>query len=155
MQGGCPGFESQWVHASTRSEPRPLSGSRWYDRVRPNRCTTPCERGWEGSIHAPLHTWACRCDRVYVRSRRPLDPFSGFDGFCRRPWLLCQLVDSSARVPTKDVPSCDKPEGAARRRRTQGFRMRISIAIASRNGERPELKHLSTDRKRNRTGCRQ
>jgi len=59
-------------------------------------------------------------------------------------------VDSSARVPTKDVPSCDKPEGAARRRRTQDFLMGIPTAIALRNGERPELKHLSTARKRNR-----
>ena len=154
MQGGCPGFESQWVHASTRSEPRPLSGSRWYDRVRPNRCTTPCERGWEGSIHAPATPgmWMRPCVRAIQASTGPVQRVHGF---CRRPWLLCQLVDSSARVPTKDVPSCDKPEGAARRRRTRDFRMRISIAIALRNGERPELKHLSTDRKRNRTGCRQ
>jgi len=69
-------------------------------------------------------------------------------------WLLCHLVDSSARMPTKDVPSCDKPEGAARRRRTQDLLMGIPTAIASRNGERPELKHLSTARKRNRMGRR-
>ncbi len=74
----------------------------------------------------------------------------------RQPtWLLCHLVNSSARMPTKDVPSCDKPEGAARRRRTQDLRMGIPTAIALRNGERPELKHLSTARKRNRMRRRQ
>lgn len=74
------------------------------------------------------------------------------DCFCSRQptWLLCHLVDSSARMPRKDVPSCDKPEGAARRRRTQDLRMGIPTAIALRNGERPELKHLSTARKRKR-----
>ena len=65
-------------------------------------------------------------------------------------WLLCRLVNGSARAPTKDVPSCEKPEGAARRQRTQDLRMRISTAIASRNGERRELKHLSIGRKRKR-----
>ena len=69
----------------------------------------------------------------------------------RRTWLLCQLVDRSVREPMKDVPSCDKPEGPARRERTQDFRMGIPTAIASRNGERRELKHLSIDRKRKRT----
>jgi len=64
-------------------------------------------------------------------------------------------VDSSARVPTKDVPSCDKPEGAARRRRTQDLRMGNPTAVASRNGERRELKHLSTGRKRKQSRCRQ
>ena len=33
-------------------------------------------------------------------------------------WLLCQLVNGSARVPMKDVPSCEKPTGAAWKRRT-------------------------------------
>src|SRR6056297_3164451 len=65
-------------------------------------------------------------------------------------WLLCQLVDGSARAPTTDVPSCDKPEEAARRRRTRDLRMGIPLTIALRNGERRELKHLSTGRKRNR-----
>jgi hypothetical protein len=50
----------------------------------------------------------------------------------------------------KDVPSCDKPGEAARRLRTRDFRMGIPTAIASRNGERRELKHLSTGRKRKR-----
>src|SRR6056297_4154512 len=68
----------------------------------------------------------------------------------QRRWLLCQLVDCSARELKKDVPSCEKPEGAARRRRTVDFRMRISSAIASRNEEPRELKHLSTGRKRKR-----
>ena len=66
-------------------------------------------------------------------------------------WLLCQLVDSSARKPMTDVPSCEKPEGAARRQRTQDLRMGIPTAIASRNGERSELKHLSRNRKRTQT----
>jgi hypothetical protein len=65
-------------------------------------------------------------------------------------WLLCRLVNGSAREPTKDVPSCDKPGGPARRGRTRDFRMGIPTAIASRNGERPELKHLSRGRKRTR-----
>jgi len=59
-------------------------------------------------------------------------------------------VNGSARKPTKDVPSCDKPGEAARRRRTRDLRMGIPTAIASRNGERPELKHLSRGRKRKR-----
>jgi len=57
-------------------------------------------------------------------------------------------VNGSARVPTKDVPSCDKPEGAAWKRRTRDVRIGILSAIALRNGERRELKHLSTGRKR-------
>jgi len=60
-------------------------------------------------------------------------------------------VDSSARKPMTDVPSCEKPEGAARRQRTQDLRMGIPTAIASRNGERSELKHLSRNRKRTQT----
>jgi len=64
-------------------------------------------------------------------------------------------VDGSAQAPTTDVPSCDKPRGPARRGRTEDLRMGIPTAIASRNGERSELKHLSRSRKRNRTGCRQ
>jgi hypothetical protein len=83
---------------------------------------------------------------VYVRSRRPLDSFiESTDS-----WLLCRLVDGSARMPMTDVPSCDKPRGPARRGRTEDFRMGIPAAIASRNGERRELKHLSTGRKRKR-----
>ena len=68
----------------------------------------------------------------------------------QRRWLLCQLVDSSARELKKDVPSCDKPRGAARRRRTVDFRMGIPTAIASRNEQPRELKHLSIGRKRKR-----
>ena len=63
-------------------------------------------------------------------------------------WLLYWLVNGSAREPTTDVPSCEKPEGAARRQRTQDLRMGIPTAIASRNGERSELKHLSRSRNR-------
>ena len=68
----------------------------------------------------------------------------------QRRWLLCQLVDCSAQALMKDVPSCDKLWGAARRRRTTDFRMRISLTIASRNEEPRELKHLSIGRKRKR-----
>ena len=68
----------------------------------------------------------------------------------QRRWLLCQLVDCSAQALMKDVPSCDKPWGAARRRRTMDFRMRISLTIASRNEEPRELKHLSIGRNRKR-----
>lgn len=45
-------------------------------------------------------------------------------------WLLCQLVDSSAREPMTDVPSCDKLQGAAWRLRTEDLRMGIPTAIA-------------------------
>jgi hypothetical protein len=65
-------------------------------------------------------------------------------------WLLCRLVNGSARKPTKDVPSCDTLEGPAGKGRTRDFRMGIPTAIASRNGKRPELKHLSRGRKRKR-----
>jgi len=68
----------------------------------------------------------------------------------QRRWLLCQLVDCSAQALMKDVPSCDKLWGAARRRRTTDFRMRISLTIASRNEEPRELKHLSIGRNRKR-----
>ena len=78
-----------------------------------------------------------------------------FDGLqYHHCWLLCQLVDGSARMPTKDVPSCDKLQGAARRRRTGDLRIGILTAIALRNGERPGLKHLSRGRKRKRMRCR-
>jgi hypothetical protein len=69
-------------------------------------------------------------------------------------WLLCHSVNGSARVPTKDVPSCDKLQGPARRERTGDLRIGILTAIASRNGEPRELKHLSIGRKRNQTRCR-
>ena len=51
----------------------------------------------------------------------------------------------------KGVPSCDKLGGPARRGRTRDTRIGILIAIALRNGERRELKHLSNGRKRNQT----
>ncbi len=57
-------------------------------------------------------------------------------------------MDSSAQEPTKDVPSCEKLQQAARRHRTGDLLMGIPTAIASRNGEHRKLKHLSTGRKR-------
>ena len=66
-------------------------------------------------------------------------------------WLLCHLVDSSAREPKKDAPSCDKPQGAAWKLRTEDLRMGIPSQLPLRNRERRELKHLSTDRKRKQT----
>ena len=72
----------------------------------------------------------------------------------RRTWLLCQLVDRSARELKTDVPSCDKPKGPARRERTWDLRIGILFAIALRNRERRELKHLSIGRKRKQTRCR-
>ena len=93
-------------------------------------------------------------DRMYVQSRRQLDPYHR-DTCIRQKWLLCHLVNSSAREPTTDVPSCDKPAGAAWKRRTQDIRMGIPTAIASRNRERRELKHLSTGRNRTQPRYRQ
>jgi len=58
-----------------RFEPCPLSGILHSNRSTEDRCTIPCERGWEGSMHAPPHPWVCKWDCVYVRSRRPLDSF--------------------------------------------------------------------------------
>ena len=137
---------------SCQPKPGSLSGTRrWVVVRRP--------------MHHPVQAWVGRVDARAgsppgVRMRLCVSAIQASTGFERiritgsqmthRNWLLCQLVDSSARVPTKDVPSCDKPEGAARRLRTQDVRMGIPLAIASRNGERRELKHLSTGRKRNR-----
>ena len=53
-------------------------------------------------------------------------------------WLLCQLVDGSAQVPTKDVPSCDKPWGAARRRRTMDLLMGIPPQLPRAMGNAPD-----------------
>ena len=153
MQGGCPGFESQWVHAGRRSQSASLKWetAQRFDPDR-NRCTIPCKRGWEGSMHARpspgvADEAVCTCSPGvhWTRSRVTM---------IRRTWLLCQLVDRSAREPMTDVPSCDKPAGPARRGRTQDLRMGIPTAIASRNGERRELKHLSTGRKRKQLRCR-
>ncbi len=61
------------------------------------------------------------------------------------------------QVPTKDAASCDKPRGAASRRRSGDFRMgqpgagnaASSIGESIAYGRAPgELKHLSTPRKR-------
>jgi len=60
-------------------------------------------------------------------------------------------VNSSARVPTKDVPSCEKLGEGARSLRTRDLLMGIPITAALCGGERPELKHLSRGRKRNQT----
>ena len=87
--------------------------------------------------------------KPYVRAIQASTGLVQFNESQRR-WLLCQLVDCSARELKKDVPSCEKPEGAARRLRTQDFRMRISSTIASRNEEPRELKHLSIGRTRKR-----
>src|SRR6056297_2532933 len=98
-------------------------------------------------------TTVCTCNPDVNWTRFIVERVSDYSGTVRSQsinWLLCHLVDSSARAPTKDVPSCDKPEGAARRLRTQDLRIGILFAIALRNGERPELKHLSRDRKRKR-----
>lgn len=110
------------------------------------------KRGWEGLIatcpHAGVaYDTVCTCDPGAHWTRSSWSRLLS-------SWLLCHVVNSSARVLMKDVPSCDKPRGPAWRVRTEDFRMGIPTAIASRNGERPELKHLSTDRKRNRMGCR-
>jgi hypothetical protein len=129
----------------------PLKCGNEKETVPTNRCTTPRKRGWEGSNSPPEDTGACddtvcTCDPGVHWTRS-----SGYSVY-HQTWLLCQLVDGSARVPTKDVPSCDKPRGPARRVRTEDFRMGIPAAIASRNGERRELKHLSIGRKRNQNG---
>jgi hypothetical protein len=150
------------------SIPGPLSGNPRFVAGTNDRCTTPCKRGWEGLMHAPLtsgvHMRPCvraiqastglvhRVQHDVVSSIRNSHRIrESPPGLTTTTWLLCHLVDSSARMPTKDVPSCDKPEGAARRLRTQDLRMGIPTAIASRNGERPELKHLSRGRKRKQT----
>jgi hypothetical protein len=116
-----------------------------------NRCTTPRKREWEGwtqpAVDWLVYETVCTCD--------PGAHWTRFIGLIERSsWLLCHLVDSSAQAPTKDVPSCDKPKGAARRRRTWDLLIGILIAIALRNGERPGLKHLSRGRKRKRMRCR-
>ena len=88
-------------------------------------CSSPTEpmhhpvQAWVGRVETCLvtlgrvHETVCTCDPGVHWTRS-----AGSWILIRRPWLLCQLVDSSARVPMKDVPSCDKLRGAARRRRT-------------------------------------
>ena len=153
MQGGCPGFESQWVHVSRPRESCSLSeargnGGRGQLMHRPARA-----RVGRVDVRSPSHrgramTTVCTCNPDVNWTRFIVERVSDIN------WLLCHLVDGSARAPTKDVPSCDKPQGAAWRRRTVDLRIGILSAIALRNGERRELKHLSTGRKRNRTRCR-
>jgi hypothetical protein len=111
------------------------------------RCTTPSQArvgrvdAWSGRTDR-VDDAACTCDPDAHWTHSP------------QTWLLCHLVDGSAREPTTDVPSGDTPGRAARKRRTRDLRMGIPSAIASRNGERRELKHLSIGRKRNQTRCR-
>jgi len=47
-------------------------------------------------------------------------------------------VDGSAQVPMKDVPSCDKPWGAARRRRTMDLLMGIPPQLPRAMGNAPD-----------------
>ena len=104
-------------------------------------------QAWLGRVeNAPEDYWAfdetvCTCNPGVHWTRSP-----GHSDYIN--WLLCQLVDSSAREPMTDVPSCEKPQGPAWRERTEDLRMGIPTAIALRNGERTELKHLSRCRKR-------
>lgn len=57
----------------TPAEPRPLSVGRRWVGVDDDRCTTPGNRGWEGFDERPAVTGRFDDDRVYVRSRRPLN----------------------------------------------------------------------------------
>ena len=136
-----------------RSEPCPLSGKRGTIRVRrtdaPLRASASGKGGRRSAVDWSANETVCTCDPDAHWTR-----FIGFMSDLSLPWLLCHLVNSSAQAPTKDVPSCDKPQGAARRRRTEDLLMGIPTAIASRNGERPGLKHLSRGRKRKRMRCR-
>ena len=136
-----------------RSEPCPLSGKRGTVRVRrtdaPLRASASGKGGHRSAVDGCVYETVCTCDPDAHWTR-----FIGFMSDLSLPWLLCHLVNSSAQAPTKDVPSCDKPQGAARRQRTEDLLMGIPTAIASRNGERPGLKHLSRGRKRKRMRCR-
>ena len=149
MQGGCPGFESQWVHARPIGVYRgPYVGP--IGTARSGQQTDAPPRVSEGGKGRTRHrSLGVRDDAVCKRD----------SGVCwvririqfRTNVATCRLVNGSARMPMKDVPSCEKPGQPARRGRTRDFRMGIPTAIASRNGERRELKHLSTDRKRKQT----
>ena len=129
-------------------EPSPLSVGRRWDMVRRQMHHPGSNRGWEGSIRPPSTTLGASM-KPCVRAIQASTGLVQFNESQRR-WLLCQLVDCSARELKKDVPSCEKPEGAARRLRTQDFPMGIPTAIASRNEQPRELKHLSIGRKRKR-----
>ena len=124
-----------------------------------NRCTNPRKRGWEGfdaRTQRPLcraMTTVCTCNPGVHWTHTRVSYYSESNPIIIT-WLLCHLVNGSAQAPTKDVSSCEKLQGVARRLRTADFRMGIPTAIASRNGERRELKHLSIGRKRKQTRYR-
>ena len=143
---GAPGATPGGSVLRGTPEPLPLSVGGRSDVLRRQMHHPGSNRGWEGSIRPPSTTLGASM-KPCVRAIQASTGLVQFNESQRR-WLLCQLVDCSARELKKDVPSCEKPEGAARRRRTEDFRMGIPTAIASRNGERRELKHLSTGRKR-------
>ena len=129
-------------------EPCPLSAGRRSNPTRRQMHHPGSNRGWEGSIRPPLTTLgASMTPRV-----RAIQASTGLVQFneSQRRWLLRQLVNCSARKLKTDVPSCEKPEGAARRPRTQDLPMRISSTIATRNEQPRELKHLSIGRTRKR-----
>ena len=165
MQGGGPGFKSQWVHVSWPFRTGPLKCGTAFGWYTNDRCTTP-RQAWVGRVDArTVYTtsgvYMTPCVRaiqastglvhrvtvtLHLLSRcERCNRFDGCTSSCNfivahiatafrsckhsnsfelhTSWLLCQLVDSSARKPMKDVPSCDKPEGAARRLRTQDLLM--------------------------------
>ncbi len=108
----------------------------------------------KGSMDAPL-PWPSddnHCTRVIQTPTEPVHTGCGRLFVAYRNETTQH--NTTARVPMTDVPSCDKPEQAAWRLRTQDLRMGIPTAIASRNGERPELKHLSRGRNRKQPRCR-
>ena len=65
--------------------------------------------------------------------------------------VLCLSVDGSVQVPMKGVPSCDKLRGDAGSLRSGDARMGHpnTYVLIRKDGEPPELKHLSKERKRN------
>ena len=116
---GCPGS------IPGRSLPRAIV-------ARTDRCTSP-RQAWLGRVDARtthlgrVYDTACTCNPDVNWTRFIVERVSDYPELSfaqlRIEWLLCRSVNGSARAPMKDVPSCDKPEGAARRRRTQDFRM--------------------------------
>ncbi len=139
-----------------RRKPCGLYARREYDGIQTDAPDRESASG-KGPMYAPVTPTGRTMTTVCKRSpgthwTRTIPGCSGTTITDRR--LLCRLMDCSARELTKDVPSCEKPQGAAWKRRTEDLRMGIPTAIASRNGERPELKHLSRDRKRKQLRCR-